>query len=291
VRLQRTIKHDLSFEGTGLHTGHHAVMTLKPAPRDTGIVFFRKDKGAYINASVNMVQDTAFATTLGQNGSSIRTVEHIMAAVAGLGVDNLLIEVTGPEVPIMDGSALGFAERIMQAGLARQASNRPYIVVTRPVLFVDGRTEILVEPYDGQLITYQTQFEHPLLGHQKLTVELGRESFFRELAPARTFGFLRDIEYLKSQGLALCGSLDNAIVVSDDGILNPTGLRFKDEFIRHKILDFIGDIALGGFPIHGHFHVTRSGHTTNPKFIRHFLSSPECWQMVTDVPDALKASA
>jgi UDP-3-O-[3-hydroxymyristoyl] N-acetylglucosamine deacetylase len=291
VRLQKTIKKELVFRGRGLHTGKFVVMKLKPAPRDTGIVFYRSDKGEHITADVNSVSDTAFATTLGSNGTRVRTVEHILAAAAGLGVDNMIIELNGPEVPILDGSSEGFVRRILDTGIARQASNRQYIKVVKPVFFKEGQVEVSVFPYDGTKISYQIYFNHCLLGEQKMTVEIGRDSFMRELAPARTFGFLKDVEYLKACGLAKGGSLENAVILTEKGVLNASGLRFKDEFIRHKILDFIGDIALLGFPIYGHFIVSRSGHTTNIKFLKKLLSSPECWQVVTGVDSALKATA
>lgn len=291
MRLQRTIKTDLVFEGKGLHTGRDVTMWLRPAPRDSGVVFHRSDKGVFINANISTVSDTAFATTLRSGGARVSTVEHVLAAAYGLGIDNLLIEVNGPEVPILDGSSAGFVDSIMKAGMARQASNRPFIKIVRPVAFKEGQTEIVVLPYDGWLITYQINFDHPLLGFQKMSLELDRESFIRELAPARTFGFLKDVEYLRSKGLAKGGSLENAVIVGDNGILNASGLRYKDEFIRHKILDFIGDISLGGAPVHGHFIVSRSGHTTNTGFLRQLLSSTESWRIVTEVEYSLKATA
>jgi UDP-3-O-[3-hydroxymyristoyl] N-acetylglucosamine deacetylase len=291
MRQQRTIKRGLVFKGTGLHTGKPVAMRLNPAPRDNGVVFYRSDRGVFINATVSSVKDTAFATTLGFNGTRIRTVEHVLAALSGLGIDNLLIEVQGPEVPILDGSSVGFVERIIEAGISRQASSRPYIKAVKPVHFRDGHAEIALLPHEGRRLTYQIAFDHALLGEQKMSLELDEESFARELAPARTFGFLKDVEYLRSQGLALGGSLDNAVLVSERGVLNSTGLRFKDEFIRHKMLDFIGDISLSGFPIHGHFVVNRSGHTANTKFLKHFLSSPDCWQMVTEVEQSVEVAA
>jgi UDP-3-O-[3-hydroxymyristoyl] N-acetylglucosamine deacetylase len=291
MRQQRTIRKGLLFKGTGLHTGKPVAMRLNPAPRDNGIIFYRSDRGVFINATVSSVRDTAFATTLGFNGTKIRTVEHVLAALSGLGIDNLLIEVQGPEVPILDGSSAGFVESILEAGISRQAANRPYIKAVKPVHFREGHAEITLLPHEGRLLTYQIAFDHALLGEQKMSLELDEDSFTRELAPARTFGFLKDVEYLRSQGLALGGSLENAVLISERGVLNSTGLRFRDEFIRHKMLDFIGDIALSGFPIHGHFIVNRSGHTSNTKFLKHFLSSPDCWQMVTGVEQSVEVAA
>lgn len=282
MHYQKTIKSAIEFRGVGIHTGHPATMVLKPAERDMGIVFHRVDKGALIKASVSAVSDTAFATTLSNGPAHVRTVEHILAAASGLGVDNLIIELSGPEVPIMDGSAAVFTGGILSQGLAHQSSTRPVLKVTRPVQFRDGRSEITILPYDGRKITYQIDFDHHMLGQQQMTLELDEKTFAEEIAPARTFGFLKDVEALRANGLALGGSMDNAIILSDQGVLNPSGLRYSDEFIRHKILDFIGDISLSGFPIHGHFLVNRSGHSTNTRFLRELLSHPECWHIVTD---------
>ena len=291
MRLQRTIKKELAFHGVGLHTGREVSMRLKPAPRDAGIVFMRTDKGVNINASVTEVSDTAFATTLGNGKGKIRTVEHVLAAASGLGIDNLHIEVDGPEVPILDGSAMGFVRAMKDCGLARQASNRPYLRVTRPVVFKEGQIEIAVMPYEGRRISYQIDFDHRMLGQQHMDIEIDEMSFAEEIAPARTFGFVKDVEYLQSMGLAKGGSLDNAILLDDNGVVNASGLRFDDEFIRHKVLDFIGDTSLAGLPIYGHFMVNRSGHSSNVKFLKQLLSSPECWELVTDVSQTLPASA
>lgn len=291
MRLQRTLKKELLFEGAGLHTGEVVVMKLKPAPKDSGIVFYRSDKGEFINATVNAVSDTAFATTLGSNGTRIKTVEHILAAVSGLGIDNLVIEVSGPEVPILDGSSADFVNEIVRCGIAKQPSGRPYVKVIKPVLFKEGETEISALPYNGRRITCQIQFDHPLLGCQELSVELEDGSFVKELAPARTFGFLRDVEYLRAEGLAKGGSLENAVILSETGMLNTSGLRFKDEFVRHKMLDFIGDLSLIGFPIFGHIVACRSGHTSNLRFVKKFLSCPDCWQMVSGAEIEQKTAA
>lgn len=291
MRLQRTIKEELVFEGTGLHTGRPVSMRLKPAPRDTGIVFHRVDKNAYINATINAVSDTSFATTLSANGIKVRTVEHVLATVSGLGIDNLMIELNSAEVPIMDGSSVAFASRILGVGLAKQASNRPYIKINKPVFFSEGNAEIAVLPYEGRRISYHIAFNHSMVGEQRMSLELCSESFMEELAPARTFGFLKDVEHLKSRGLVQGGSLDNAVLLSDTGVLNSSGLRFKDEFIRHKILDLIGDLSLVGFPIYGHFIVSRSGHASNVKFLHTLLASPDSWEIVTGVGEKMQAIA
>ncbi|HZV47373.1 MAG TPA: UDP-3-O-acyl-N-acetylglucosamine deacetylase [Thermodesulfovibrionales bacterium] len=283
MRLQRTVKQEVSFEGIGLHTGRHSSVCLKPAPRDTGILFVRKDKDSLIKASVNAVTDTAFATTIGYNGAKIRTVEHILAALAGLGIDNTFIEVNGPEIPILDGSSVGLTQLILEAGIAKQSKKRPFIRITTPILLSDGHAEIAALPFEGRRITYRIQFHHHFLGEQKLSIDLTEENFVVEIAPARTFGFLKDVEYLKANGFARGGSFDNAIILGDKGIMNSTVLRFKDEFVRHKILDLIGDLSLLGFPIHGHIIANKSGHTTNLKFLKKLLSCPEYWELESEL--------
>jgi UDP-3-O-[3-hydroxymyristoyl] N-acetylglucosamine deacetylase len=291
VRLQKTISEDLVFEGRGLHTGKHVVVRLRPAPLNSGIVFFRSDKGAFINATVNAVSDTTFATTLGSNGTRVRTVEHLLAALAGMEIDNIIIEVDGPEVPIMDGSSADFVEMILSAGIAVQESFRAYIKVLRPVVFKDGKAEVSALPYDGRKISYHINYDHKFLKDQKMTLELDGDRFRRDLAPARTFGFLKDVEHLRSMGLAKGGSLDNAVILSDTGVVNSSGLRFENECIRHKMLDFIGDISLLGFPIIGHLVASRSGHLANVKFLRKFLSAPDCWQIVSGAEEPTQAAA
>jgi len=283
MRLQRTVKQEVSFEGIGLHTGRHSSVCLKPAPRDTGILFVRKDKDSLIKASVNAVTDTAFATTIGYNGAKIRTVEHILSALAGLGIDNTFIEVNGPEIPILDGSSVGLTHLILTGGIAKQSKKRPFIRITHPIVLSDGHAEVAALPFEGRRITYRIQFHHHFLGEQKLSIDLTEESFVVEIAPARTFGFLKDVEYLKANGFARGGSFDNAIILGDKGIMNSTALRFKDEFVRHKILDLIGDLSLLGFPIHGHIIANKSGHTTNLKFLKKLLSCPEYWELESEL--------
>lgn len=235
-----------------------------------------------MKASVNAVTDTAFATTIGYNGAKIRTVEHILAALAGLGIDNALIEVTGPEIPILDGSSIGLTDLILNSGIAKQGRKRPFIRISHPISLSDGHAEIAVLPFQGRRITYRIQFHHHLLGEQQMSIDLTEENFVMEIAPARTFGFLKDVEYLKANGFAQGGSFDNAIILGDKGVMNSTALRFKDEFVRHKILDLIGDLSLLGFPILGHIIANKSGHTTNLKFLKKLLSSPDHWELETE---------
>jgi UDP-3-O-[3-hydroxymyristoyl] N-acetylglucosamine deacetylase len=284
MRLQRTLKESVDFEGIGLHTGRYAKVHLKPAPRDTSIVFIRTDKELAIKASVGSVIDTAFSTTLGYNGVKIRTVEHLLAALYGLGIDNLIVEVNGPEIPTLDGSSMELISIILKGGIAKQGKKKPFIRIAKPICFTDGYAEIAAFPYDGRRISYRIHFIHHFLGEQKLSLELTEETFVKEIAPARTFGFLKDVEYLRANGLAKGGSFENAIILGRDGVLNSSGLRFKDEFVRHKMLDLIGDFSLLGFPLYGHIVASKSGHATNVKFLKKLISSGDCWEMVSQIP-------
>lgn len=288
MRSQRTIKNEVSFEGVGLHSGKHSIVTLKPASRDEGITFVRTDKPTVIKANVSSVIDTAFATTLGNNGIKIRTVEHILSALAGLGIDNITIEVNGPEIPILDGSSTELISLILKAGIAKQGKKRPFLIIKRPFVFEDGNSTIAAFPFNGTRITHTIFFNHYGFGEQTISLDLTEEIFATEIAPARTFGFLKDIEFLRSNGLAKGGSLDNAVIMGETGVLNTSGLRFKDEFVRHKVLDSIGDLSLVGFPIHGHIIASKSGHSSNIKFLKKLLLSPDAWDILTDhrVPES-----
>lgn len=291
MRLQRTIKRDITFHGIGLHTGRHTTVKLKPASRDTGIVFCRIDKGAIIRANITSVVDTAFATTIGfVNGADtikIKTVEHLLAAAAGLGIDNLIVEVDGPEIPILDGSSTKLVSIILEAGIAKQGKKRPFLKIMKPVIYEDAHARIVALPYDGTRISYYINFGHHMLGQQELSLEVSEESFVKEIAPARTFGFLSDVEKLRANGLAKGGSLDNAVIVGDNGILNTTGLRFEDEFVRHKLLDSIGDLSLIGFPIQGHVMLQKAGHTANINFLRKLVSAADSYRLVLGALDHL----
>jgi len=283
MRLQRTLRDEVTFNGIGLHTGRLASVKLKPAPRDSGIIFHRVDREAIIRAHVGAVTDTAFATTIGNGTVKIKTVEHILAALAGIGLDNLIIEVDGPEIPILDGSSTELVSIILRGGIAKQGKRMPFMRVTKPVILEDSHAEIAIFPYEGRKITYSIHFNHPLLGEQSLSLDLNEETFIKEIAPARTFGFLKDVQHMMANGFAKGGSPSNAIILGDDGMLNSSGLRFKDEFVRHKILDSIGDFALVGFPIWGHVLANKAGHSTNLKFMKKLISCPECWEIVSEV--------
>ncbi|MDA8387412.1 MAG: UDP-3-O-acyl-N-acetylglucosamine deacetylase [Nitrospiraceae bacterium] len=277
---QRTLKEEISLEGVGLHTGVSSVMRLRPAPGGTGIVFHIKGKGVAINASHKTVCDTAFATTLGINGTRVKTVEHLLAALAGLGIDNVHIEIDGPEVPILDGSSKRFVDCIIGAGIADQPLRRARLKMVKPFFFRDDDAEITALPWDGRCITYRIFYPHRLLGFQEMTFGFEEDLFIKEIAPARTFGFLKDVQRMRANGLAKGGSLDNAVLLSDTDVINSSGLRFKDEFLRHKLLDFIGDLSLAGSPVEGHITASRTGHASNLRFVNALLAASECWQMV-----------
>ncbi len=291
MRLQRTIKKEITFHGIGLHTGKYATVRLKPASRDTGIVFYRIDRGAIIRANITSVVDTAFATTIGfVNGLDVvkvKTVEHLLAAAAGLGIDNLIVEVDGPEIPILDGSSTKLVGIILEAGIAKQGKKKPFIKITKPVVYEDTHSRIVALPYDGMRISYCINFGHHMLGQQELTVNIDEKTFVQEIAPARTFGFLSDVEKLRANGLAKGGSLDNAVIVGDDGILNAAGLRFEDEFVRHKVLDSIGDLSLIGFPIQGHIMLEKAGHTSNINFLKKLITSIDSYRLISSEVDHL----
>ncbi len=282
-RYQRTIKNIISCNGIGLHLGNKANLTLKPAPEGTGIQFYRKDMGdkyPLTKAVVENITDTRFATTIGYNGNSVHTIEHLMAALSGMGIDNAVIEVDNVEVPIMDGSAAPFVSLLKEAGFKEQDAVQPYIKITKPIELTDGRKGISIAPADKLGVTFYISYDHPLISEQEYTYTAGNGGFEKEIARARTYGFLKEVKQLTAIGLAKGGSLDNAIVVDEDGILNVDGLRFRDEFVRHKILDLLGDIALLGMPVTGHITAKRSGHSLNIRFLEEILKRRDCWVLV-----------
>ena len=266
---QTTIRKPVQCSGVGLHSGKMVNMTLRGAEENSGINFYiaTPEGSRRLSPRPDLVIATGLATTLGNAGASVSTVEHLLACVRGLGIDNLRIDAHGGELPIMDGSAAPFALLINNAGLKRQTAPRRVLRVKKPLTHSQGDKRISVEPYDGFLVDYSIDFAHPLIGTQRLTLDLTPESF-TEVARARTFGFLHEVEALYSRGLALGGSLDNSIVLDERGVVNPDGLRCPDEFVRHKILDFIGDMAMLELPLQGRFTVSCSGHTLNNQFLR-----------------------
>jgi UDP-3-O-[3-hydroxymyristoyl] N-acetylglucosamine deacetylase len=259
-------------------------MTLRPAAADTGIRFRRMDLGGLeIPAHVAHVAGISYATILGRDGATVETVEHLLSALVSQGIDNALVDISTPEIPIMDGSAAPFVYLIREeAGIKRLSAPRRYLKVTRPLTLTQGDKHIAIYPADELKVSYTISFDHPLLRHQTRTLGITEESFVEEIAPARTFGFLKEVETLRQKGLALGGSLDNAIVLGETGVLNNT-LRFEDEFVRHKILDVIGDLALVGHPIIGHIVAHRGGHGLHTAFAAKILEERDAWQLV-EVP-------
>jgi UDP-3-O-[3-hydroxymyristoyl] N-acetylglucosamine deacetylase len=279
---QRTLKAPVSCQGVGLHSGTRVEMTLRPAPADSGVVFVRTDLSPAVDipARSENVVDTSFATTLGRDGVRVGTVEHLLAALSGLGIDNVRVELTGPEVPIMDGSAAPFVYLIRTAGIDLQRKFKRFLVVRKTLEVSEGGKRAQISPAAQFGISCTIDFDHPLISDQKLEVQMSDRVFYREISRARTFGFLRDVETMKRMGLALGGSLENAIVVDDFNILNPEGLRYADEFVRHKILDIIGDLALCGMPVIGHFSSVKSGHALNQRLLRRLVSEPGAAEIV-----------
>jgi UDP-3-O-[3-hydroxymyristoyl] N-acetylglucosamine deacetylase len=258
---QQTIRRSVSLEGIGLHSGKHTRLTLSPAPPDSGIVFHVGPDGAPIPAAPESVVDSHYATTIGRNGCRIQTVEHLMAATAGLGIDNLDVEIEGIEVPAVDGSAKPFVALLNSAGRTAQGARRRPVIIRQPQRVGSGQRWIEIVPANEFRISYTLDNDHPAIGIQALSVVPTEELFVNEYAPARTYGFLKDLGLMRKNGLALGGSLENAIVVGKRGTLN--GLRYRDEFVRHKVLDLIGDLALLGRPIIGHVIARNAGHALN----------------------------
>ncbi len=293
---QTTIARSTAISGIGLHTGQRINMTLRPAEAGTGIVFHRKigERTVTIEATSANVVDTQMATVIGKGDVRVSTVEHLLSALAAYGVDNLHIDIDGPEVPIMDGSAAPFASIIEEAGQRRHLQSRKFLAIRKPVSVIDGEKRVSIIPSRFFRITFDIAFQHPCIALQQRSVKVSSSVFRKDLAPARTFGFLRDVENLKAAGLALGGSLENAIVVDDERILNPEGLRFQDEFVRHKILDAIGDLSLIGYPILGHVRAFKAGHDINHQLVEKLLDTPESWQLLefseADVEKALQMS-
>src|SRR5688500_5156765 len=293
MTLQRTLRRPTSCAGIGLHSGNKVNLSLKPAPADTGVRFRRSDLGDLeVAATVKHVGGINYATGLMRDAVRVDTVEHLLAALVSLAIDNVIVELNSPEVPIMDGSAAPFIYLIQEAGVKPLASPRRYLKVLRPMSLSRGDKRIAVYPSDHFKVTYSIAYDHPMLRHQSRTIRLTEDSFVEEIAPARTFTFLKEVEMLRQQGLALGGSLENAVVIGDTGVLN-NALRFDDEFVRHKILDVIGDMALVGHPLIGHLVAHRGGHALHTAFAAPVLGEADAWKLVDGVaePDAEPAGA
>jgi UDP-3-O-[3-hydroxymyristoyl] N-acetylglucosamine deacetylase len=285
VIKQRTLKNVIRATGVGLHSGKTVYLTLRPAAPNTGIIFRRVDLDPIVEiaAKAENVGETSLSTALIENGQKVSTVEHLLSAFAGLGIDNAYIDLNAPEVPIMDGSAGPFVFLIQSAGIEEQAVAKQFIRITKPVLLEDGDKWAKFEPFDGFKVSFTIDFDHPAFTGrpQQVDVDFSSTSFVREVSRARTFGFMKDIEKLRENNLALGGSLDNAIVVDDYRVVNEDGLRYEDEFVRHKVLDAIGDLYLLGYSLIGAFNGYKSGHEVNNKLLRKLLAEKDCWELVS----------
>jgi UDP-3-O-[3-hydroxymyristoyl] N-acetylglucosamine deacetylase len=288
---QRTLKSTVRATGVGLHTGHKVQMVLRPAPIDTGIVFCRSDLpgNPAIPAHALNVTDTRLATVIEKDGARVSTVEHLMSAFAGLGIDNAFVDVSAEEVPIMDGSAGTFVFLIKSAGLEEQAAAKKYVRVLKKVELEQGDKRVRLEPFNGFKLGFSIEFNHPVFAatRSEVEVDFAEVSFVKEISRARTFGFTQDVEAMRSAGLGRGGSLDNAIVIDDFRVLNSEGLRFDDEFVKHKALDAVGDLYMLGHPLIGAFHGHKSGHALNNQLVRALIADRSAWEIATF--DAIEA--
>lgn len=281
---QHTLKTSVTISGIGVHSGAPANMTLSPAVANSGITFVRtdiRDRNNVIPALWHHVTDTRLCTVLtNKAGVSVSTVEHILSACAALGLDNAVIGIDGPEVPIMDGSARDFMAALSRAGLQQQSAPRRVLRIKKTVTYQEGDKEAILSPHNGRCYSFEIAFDNALVGRQKYSHHFRAETYLRDIAPARTFGFLHEVEMLRKAGLARGGSLDNAVVVDGDRVLNPEGLRFGNEFVRHKILDAIGDLYLAGFQIQGHYHGVKAGHAMNNKVLHALFARSDAYDIV-----------
>jgi UDP-3-O-[3-hydroxymyristoyl] N-acetylglucosamine deacetylase len=282
---QRTLKNSIRATGVGLHTGKKVLMTLRPAPANVGIVFRRVDLDppVDIRASAENVGDTQLSSALVRDGVKVSTVEHLLSAFAGLGVDNAFVEVSAPEVPIMDGSAGPFVFLIQSAGLEEQGAPKRFVRILRTVRVTDGEKWAQFDPFDGFKVNFEIEFNHPIFKKrlQTASMDFSTTSYLKEVSRARTFGFMRDLETLRGRNLALGGTMDNAIVLDDFRVLNEDGLRYEDEFVKHKILDAIGDLYLLGHSLIGEFSGFKSGHALNNRLLRTLIADVSAWEEVT----------
>ena len=278
---QRTIKHEINFSGIGLHIGKKVNLTLKPAPPNTGIVFHRIDipRSEPTRAVFANITDANLATTIGNNGTGVNTVEHLLAALTGLGIDNIFIELDAPEIPILDGSALPFVNLLKAARLKYQNVLKKFVVIKEPITLSLGDKYIKAYPSNRLVVDYTIEFSHQMIRNQSYKYEFSYKNFIKEICSARTFCFLEDVKTLQANGFAQGGSLENAVVIDKNGILNKGGLRFPNEFVRHKILDLIGDLTLLGHPIIGHIEAYKSGHFLNHQFLQTILTQFKKWEL------------
>ncbi|MGE0096739.1 MAG: UDP-3-O-acyl-N-acetylglucosamine deacetylase [Hydrogenophaga sp.] len=286
---QRTLKSLTKAVGVGLHSGQRVELTLRPAAPDTGIVFRRVDLSSPVEIPVNAeaVSDTRLASTISNGGVKVHTIEHLMSACAGLGLDNLYVDITAEEVPILDGSSASFVYLLQSAGIVMQKAPKRFIRVTRPVEVREGEGRALkwarLDPFHGYKLAFEIEFDHPAVTStgQRVEFDFGSGQYAREIARARTFGFTRDVEMMRSNGLAMGGGLDNAIVMDDVKVLNADGLRYRDEFVKHKILDAMGDLYIVGKPLLAAYSAFRSGHAMNNQLLRALLARPDAYEVVS----------
>jgi UDP-3-O-[3-hydroxymyristoyl] N-acetylglucosamine deacetylase len=285
VLKQRTLKKVIHATGVGLHTGDKVAITLRPAAPDSGIVFRRVDLDppVEIKALPQHVRDTRLSSTLEVDGVRVATVEHLMSALAGLGIDNVYVDLSASEVPILDGSAGPFVFLLQSAGIVEQMALKKFIRIKKPVEVRDGDKWVRFEPYHGFKVEFAIDFDHPVIEHtgKSVSIDFANDSYIREISRARTFGFMHEVEALRNMGLARGGSLDNAVVLDEYRILNSDGLRYEDEFVKHKVLDAIGDLYIIGHPLIGAFSAYKSGHALNNKLLRALLEDVQAWEFAT----------
>ena len=283
--LQRTLRNVIRATGAGLHSGEKVYMTLRPAAADHGIVFRRTDLDPEVEipARADLVTETMLCTGLSRGAGSVMTVEHLLSALAGLGIDNASIELSAPEVPIMDGSSGPFVFLLQSAGIVEQDAPKRFIRITRPIEVREGDKRARFEPHEGFKLDFTVQFDHPAIpaSASRAVVDFSTTTYVREVSRARTFGFMRDLEFMRERNLGLGGSMDNAIVLDEYRVLNEDGLRYADEFVRHKILDAVGDLYLAGHPIVGAYVAFKSGHALNNKLVRALLADQASWELTT----------
>ncbi len=282
MRNQQTLASTVTCSGVGLHSGQPTSITLRPAPPDTGVVFVNcnSDVGACLSVSIEHRVPTELCTAIMGNGFQVQTIEHLLAALSGMGIDNAFVDVTATEVPVMDGSAAPFVRLIQSAGVVAQDQKQPFLKIMAPIEIIEGSKRVRIEPSSTPRITYSIHYPHPLIKTQTYAYDCSASAFEHEIAEARTFGFLQEVQALWARGLGKGGTLDNTVVLSGDGVINQSGLRFDDEFVRHKILDLIGDISLLGMPFIGHIVADRSGHALHTRLVQQILTQPDKWVLL-----------
>lgn len=280
--FQKTIRKTVEVKGVGIHSGEPCTLRFKPAPANTGVYFIRADLPGkpFLKVSATNVQAVSYQTVVGGDAFKVATIEHCVSSLSALRIDNIYIELDGPEIPICDGSSIYFTQALMNAELIELDEPRKYCYITEPISYSEGDKHAYVLPYHGLRIAVTIDFPHPVIGKETIDLEITEQSFAREIAPARTFGFLKDVEQLKASGLAKGGSLDNCIVLDDTKVINPDGLRYKDEFVRHKVLDALGDLVTLEMPLMGHLILHKAGHDIMNKLVRKIVSQPQSYRFV-----------